>query len=135
MRDYGKVHTSFWTDCFGKQWPLIKSKRRLKYKYPLHAAIRKHVFHTDNYQCRNCGDKAINIPKNWDGKSTLQTNKILKSGFRDMLVVDHILTLKAGGKNEISNFQTLCETCNKAKIKQDKSMALQYKNEVLNGAR
>jgi 5-methylcytosine-specific restriction endonuclease McrA len=118
MRDYGKVHTTFWTDCFGNTWPVIRSVRRLKYKYPLHAAIRKHVFHTDNYQCRRCGDKAIHIPDDWDGKETLFTETVLK-GYKVMLVVDHILTLKAGGKNEAQNFQTLCETCNRKKLKED----------------
>lgn len=45
----------------------------------------------------------------------------VSSGFRDILVVDHVLTMKAGGLNYIENFQTLCETCNKRKSREDKA--------------
>jgi 5-methylcytosine-specific restriction endonuclease McrA len=41
--------------------------------------------------------------------------------------VDHILTLKAGGLNVIENFQSLCETCNKRKQRDDKAAAAAYK--------
>lgn len=134
MRDYSKISPQFWIDCFGVSWNLIKSTRRLKFKYPLHAAIRKHVFHVDNYQCKRCKAKAVNIPKDWDGKQTLSTNNLV-NGYKDCLVVDHIITLKAGGKNEVENMQTLCETCNRKKLKEDLLNIKNYKLANQYGAR
>ncbi len=118
MRDYGK-HGETWTDFRGFQWPLIESVRRLKFKYPAHAALRAHIFHRDGFKCVRCPAKAAVVPEAYDGHSTLHTDTQVSNGFQDMLVLDHILTLKAGGRNEIANFQTLCETCNKSKQRED----------------
>lgn len=115
----GYIANNFWIDCFGNTWPVIKSKRRLKFKYPLHAALRKHIFHRDNYQCKHCGITADDIPEGWDGTTTLFSQSPLINGFKTVLVVDHILTLLAGGLNVPENLQTLCETCNRKKIKID----------------
>lgn len=107
-----------WLDCFGNYWPTIKSKNRLKFKYPLHAAVRKHIFHIDGYKCRACGMQAEKIPDGWDGKYTLPTINIV-NGSTVLLVIDHVRSLKSGGDNSIGNFQTLCEKCNLKKLKQD----------------
>jgi 5-methylcytosine-specific restriction endonuclease McrA len=131
--DDERVLSPTWTDCFGVTHIQVKTLRRLKYKYPLHAAIRRHVFHVDNYTCRRCGVSAETVPENYDGRKTLNTTSKIKSGWHDVLVVDHIVSLSAGGKNVISNFQTLCETCNKKKIKSDNRMAKAYRNEAKNG--
>lgn len=110
---------SYWTDAWGDRWPVISSVRRLKFKYPAHAALRRHVFHADGFKCRRCPATAIEIPANYNGHNTLHTNTFTGGGFRDVLVLDHIVTLKAGGLNDVGNFQTLCETCNKRKQKED----------------
>lgn len=44
-----------------------------------------------------------------------------------MLVLDHVLTLKAGGRSVIENLQTLCETCNKRKQRTDIADARAYR--------
>ncbi|MEB3338222.1 MAG: HNH endonuclease, partial [Leptolyngbyaceae bacterium] len=54
---------------------------------------RKYIFERDRYQCQSCG----------------QTNAETE------LNVDHIIPLALGGANDISNFQTLCRSCNQAK--------------------
>ncbi len=54
--------------------------------------VRKYVFERDRYQCKSCG----------------KTNL-------DNLTIDHIIALAHGGKNDISNLQTLCLTCNQQK--------------------
>jgi len=56
-------------------------------------AVRKYVFERDFYRCQSCG------------KNNLETN----------LAVDHIIPLARGGKNDISNLQTLCFSCNQQK--------------------
>lgn len=100
---------------------MIQSRLRLKFKYPAHAALRAHVFHRDGYKCVRCEASAIDVPFDYSGADTLFTDTFVSSGFRDVLVVDHVLTLKAGGLNVIENFQTLCETCNKRKSREDKA--------------
>ncbi len=119
MRDYSKSISGTWVDHIGRVWPIIQSRSRLRFRYPAHAALRAFVFYRDSYTCVRCGAFGIDIPDDYSGETTLFTDTFTKSGHRDCLIVDHIVTLKAGGLNVIENFQTLCETCNKKKLKQD----------------
>ena len=128
MRDYGKVSENVWTDYKGRVWPVITSVRRLKFKYPAHAALREHIYVRDGFKCCRCCAVAVSVPEGWDGRSTLFTNTKVSSGYPDMLILDHVLTLKAGGLNDISNFQTLCETCNKRKQKEDKAYVAAFRS-------
>lgn len=54
--------------------------------------VRKYVFKRDDFHCQSCG------------KTDLKN-----------LTIDHIIPLAHGGKNDISNLQTLCLTCNQRK--------------------
>ncbi|HQI46873.1 MAG TPA: HNH endonuclease, partial [Bacteroidales bacterium] len=60
--------------------------------------IRWQVFKRDNWRCVACGQSA-------------DDNVILH--------IDHILPRSKGGKDEINNYQTLCETCNIGKSNKD----------------
>lgn len=130
MREYGKFSAKTWVDYKGRAWPVLTSIRRLKFKYPSHAALREHIFTRDGFTCCHCGATATTVPEGWNGVSTLTTNTKVRSGWPDMLVLDHMLTLKAGGKNTIENLQTLCETCNKRKQKHDISATRAFLAEV-----
>ncbi|MDZ8108164.1 MAG: HNH endonuclease [Nostoc sp. DedQUE12a] len=55
--------------------------------------VKKYVWQRDKYQCQSCG------------KTASETN----------LTIDHIIPLARGGKNDISNLQTLCFKCNQQK--------------------
>jgi len=123
MREYAKLAPTFWVDHKGRQWPVVTSPRRLKFKNRSHAALRAFVFQRDRFKCVRCSASAVNVPADYDGRYTLFTDALLSSGYPDLLVVDHILTLKAGGKNRIENFQTLCETCNRKKLREDMAAA------------
>ena len=57
------------------------------------ARLRHEVFRRDNYRCRECG----------------ATNK------ETTLEIDHIVPVSKGGTNSLSNLQTLCKKCNRAK--------------------
>lgn len=115
MRDYAKT----WTDYKGRVWPSVQSARRLKFKYPAHAALRAHVFHRDGYRCIRCGAEAIAVPADYDGSETLATG-VVSNGRRVALVADHILTLAAGGESVVENMQTLCDICNRKKQSEDR---------------
>lgn len=119
MRDYAKVAPT-WTDFEGREWPIVRSARRLKFKYPAHAALRRHVFRRDGYRCVRCGAEALEVPEGYDGRETLHTTTFVSTGYRDVLVLDHIVTLRAGGRSVVENLQTLCETCNKRKQREDR---------------
>jgi 5-methylcytosine-specific restriction enzyme A len=57
---------------------------------PISAAARSYVFDRDGHQCQTCGAT-------------------------ENLTIDHIIPLAQGGTNDISNFQTLCQSCNSRK--------------------
>lgn len=79
------------------------------------------------FKCARCTAVAVNVPANYSGRSALSTNTRIKSGGLDVLVLDHILTRKAGGLNVVENLQALCETCNKKKQKDDIAAAVAYR--------
>lgn len=60
---------------------------------PIPARLRHEVFRRDGYRCRECG----------------ATNK------ETTLEIDHIVPVSKGGGNNLSNLQTLCKACNRAK--------------------
>ena len=62
-------------------------------RQPIPRKLRHQVFQRDGYRCRECG----------------ATNKETR------LHVDHITPVAKGGTNDLSNLQTLCEECNRAK--------------------
>lgn len=84
------------TDISPENLSLIKIKAETKIK--VLAGIRWQVFKKDNWKCVSCGRSA-------------EDNIILH--------VDHILPRSKGGRDEIGNFQTLCETCNIGKSNKD----------------
>lgn len=112
MRDY-------WTDFKGVDWKVVTSTRRLKFKYPAHAALRAHIHHRDGYACVKCGLSALAVPACYDGRDALPTTGRCDMGFPILLVVDHKLTLSAGGLSVVGNLQTLCEVCNRKKLRED----------------
>jgi 5-methylcytosine-specific restriction endonuclease McrA len=130
---YGKIQQgkpTSWTDHLGKVWKPINSVRQLQFKISTHAAMRAFVFHRDNFCCLRCGARAIDVPDLYCGRYSLETDTFLKDGCRDVLILDHILTRKAGGLNHPINLQALCDTCNKRKIPED----LRATSEFLRGA-
>ncbi|MBO3459485.1 HNH endonuclease [Aetokthonos hydrillicola Thurmond2011] len=55
--------------------------------------VRQYVYRRNKYHCQSCG------------KNHKETD----------LTIDHIIPLSRGGKNDISNLQTLCLRCNQHK--------------------
>ncbi len=62
-------------------------------RIPIPSSVRKYVFERDNYCCQSCG----------------------KTNEETQLTIDHIIPLAKGGSNDLSNLQTLCFKCNRAK--------------------
>jgi len=76
----------------------IMSKAETKIK--VQAGIRWQVFKRDDWKCVACGRSA-------------EDNIILH--------IDHIIPRSKGGKDEMDNYQTLCETCNIGKSNKDET--------------
>lgn len=80
----------------------------LNFKTKKARVIRKNVYTRDGYKCTTCKKEAINIPENYDGSYTLLT----KDGW---LEIDHIISRKNKGTNDIENLRTMCNRCNASK--------------------
>ncbi len=87
---------------------LVKVEEKIK----VQAGIRWQVFKRDKWKCVSCGRSAEN-------------NIILH--------IDHIIPRSKGGKNEMDNYQTLCETCNIGKSNKDETDLRSKNNYSLTG--
>jgi len=62
-------------------------------RIPIPNSVKQYIYERDKHQCQSCG----------------QTQAETK------LNIDHIIPLVKGGSNDMSNLQTLCQTCNQKK--------------------
>lgn len=104
---------AFWVDHHGTIRPHAGNRQALNYLKPDHAALRAYVMWRDQYACQSCGSRAEHVPDGYDGAKALRT----ESG--QYLVVDHVLSRRAGGSNRPTNLQCLCLPCNSAKTARD----------------
>lgn len=99
-----------WTDGLGKQRKAPTLSGRLKFKIPLHRALRAFVFARDGFTCQACGARPATLPTDYDGR-----NAVSLDGPKNCLVMDHVTSRRNGGAHHPSNLQTMCEPCNAAK--------------------
>ncbi len=66
----------------------MKPDKTPRVKLP--AAVREYVLDRDRHSCQSCG-------------------------ISETLTIDHIIPLNLGGSNDLSNLQTLCQSCNSSK--------------------
>ncbi|MEP7348784.1 MAG: HNH endonuclease [Sphingorhabdus sp.] len=86
-----------YADAFGATDPRFTSNGRLR-RVSIPQFVKKAVFHRDKGECRTCKtrlDRTLSV--------TLQEH------------YDHIVPLKAGGVNDLTNIQLLCDKCNLVK--------------------
>lgn len=67
-----------------------RPRRLLRYRENIPGSVREQVYDRDGRQCVLCGSE-------------------------DNLSLDHIIPLARGGREEMSNYQTLCRPCNSRK--------------------
>jgi len=85
------IISEIWQFCNKKEDVVLYSPGFQKYTRPsILPKIRYEVYRRDGFRCRHCGS-----PYN--------------------LVIDHITPRSWGGPDHISNYQTLCDQCNKIK--------------------
>ena len=71
----------------------VKKPKGIKERSKMTNSLRYKIMRRDNFTCVLCG----------------------ATGKDDILVVDHINPVSKGGKTEVSNLRTLCQTCNSGK--------------------
>lgn len=76
-------------DCFLKKGELPKCPK-IKRKNLHFSKLKWKIFKRDNFTCKKCGSQ-------------------------EFLELDHIIPISKGGKDEESNYQTLCKKCNISK--------------------
>jgi 5-methylcytosine-specific restriction endonuclease McrA len=113
----------YWTDDKGVTRRVPTVRGRLQFQTPLHAALRAFVFRRDRFTCRWCGAKAVAPPADYDGRSTLNTDRMYDNRLSRIigrnpayLVMDHIVSRFNDGSHHPDNLQTLCDCCNSAKV-------------------
>ena len=82
----GKVQFKSWLENERS----YENRRRLANQAIANKETRSIVFERDSRTCRNCGSQ-------------------------DQLAIDHIVSVKNGGGNEVENLQILCQSCNSSK--------------------
>ena len=74
---------------------------------------RAMVFKRDNYTCKMCDRRFVNVAK-------YPPHKGEEYAQSDMLIGDHVVPIAVGGSEfDMDNIQTLCIDCNKIKTKRD----------------
>lgn len=66
---------------------------------------RKIIFERDCFECKACGWSIPKKPENYTGDFTLSYGG-------KWLEIDHINPVINGGRNDLNNLQTLCNSCN-----------------------
>ncbi len=77
------------------------------------SVTRSMVFKRDNYSCKMCNKRFVNVAK-------YPPHKGEEYAQSEMLIGDHIVPIAVGGSEfDMENIQTLCIDCNKIKTKED----------------
>jgi len=78
---------------------------------------RYKMFFTQGYTCKECGltGKFFALEKADLDKRYHLNLYAIKNGKEILMTKDHIIPKSKGGKNILSNYQTMCTVCNKKK--------------------
>jgi 5-methylcytosine-specific restriction endonuclease McrA len=99
---------------------------------------RYQCFLESGLTCIKCGIEGIFFAMEKDCKCTVYHFNLYaldKDGDEVLMTKDHIIPKSRGGKNNISNYQTMCYPCNHAKGNQMPKLCLKLKRVVEKGCR
>mgnify|MGYP004632612335 FL=1 len=79
---------------------------------------RFQTFFTKGFKCSCCGIEGKYFAKEKDPNAAryhLNLYAVNEAGEEVLMTKDHIIPWSKGGKDDVSNYQTMCEKCNKIK--------------------
>lgn len=93
----------------------LAARRRLVYLrwHPVSPAARAHGGHLR--RARLLGLAGTFAAADWRAVCAFYGNRCLRCGCRGPLTLDHVIPVSKGGRNDTSNFQPLCFSCNVTK--------------------
>ena len=97
---------------------------------------RYQTFYYTGIKCTCCGLEASFFAKEKAYKDNteryhLNLYGINKDGKEVMFTKDHILPVSKGGRDHISNYRTMCETCNKNRGNDTKKLSLNNRVKIM----
>lgn len=140
-RQWAEAHPGFWT-AYRRKWNknnrerYLNTARRFYYRHrekclaywnerpeqrrEYHRRWRDNnrAMHNSKEQRRRARKAAVGgsyTAEEWITLCNQYGNKCLACGKAEGLTVDHVIPLKRGGRNDISNLQPLCRSCNSRK--------------------
>lgn len=80
-------------------------------------SLKLQTFASDGVRCRICGCKGAYFAKEkYPNEPFYHLNLYaLKEGVEVLMTKDHVIPVAKGGRDQLKNFQTLCQPCNKKK--------------------
>lgn len=137
LRKAGYKYTDLkWINASKRIYPITTVYKEHNYKILNHVTVamgahRYQLFATKGTDCVQCGLKGTFFALECDKYNALKPNKHTKFHFnlygvdeygnKVMITKDHIIPRFKGGKNILSNYQTLCCRCNRYKADYVKS--------------
>lgn len=80
-------------------------------------------------RARKAGVSGSFTIEEWEALCELYGNKCLRCGSSERITVDHVVSLRKGGSNDISNLQPLCWKCNNWKRSRTIDYRLTYNDQ------
>jgi 5-methylcytosine-specific restriction endonuclease McrA len=101
----------FWIDDRGLAHRVLRTKNP-RGRWPSVVALQRFVFIRDEFTCQLCAARPRRLPKLYDGKKSVF---VVSPRGQTYLVVDHVVSMRNGGRSHPDNCQALCARCNCAK--------------------
>lgn len=108
-----------WKAAGSRKYPILVKNRVRLVRIPM-GSHRYELFATKGIRCVQCGVTGVFFAlerglKNAPGKYHFNLYGFDAKGREVLITKDHVVPRAKGGKNTLSNYQTMCQVCNQRK--------------------